>query len=576
MWFHVLACDYDGTLAIGGSIAPATMEALQRVRESGRRVLLITGRRFDDLLEVCPEIDFFDLVVAENGAVLYDPRGKRVEDLAEPPPPEFLAGLRVAGVPYEAGRVIVATVVPHEIAVLETIRHLGLELQIIFNKEAVMVLPSGVSKESGLRQALGRLGISVHNAMGIGDAENDHAFLKHVGFSVAVANAVPALAAEVDLVTAGVNGAGVLELIEGPLKADFDALRSRRRVPAIELGVSDDGTPVTYPAFGPSLLITGTSGTGKSTLTGVFVERLVREDHVICLFDPEGDYHTLTEHEGIVVLKCESGTEETRASEVEQLLRHRSTSLAIDLSGLNREERIHATARFLHALRGLRADIGAPHWVIVDEAHHVFPPGGSPAQEVADFGGTGVCLITNEPASVDPAVLGIVRHVFSTSLEAVTETIPLIAREAVPGAPLETGEALSIPLSDAGPGPVQRFRVARRETSHKRHVRKYATGKLAPDRWFHFRGPQGKLDLVAQNLETFTMLAKGVDEDTWTYHLGNGEITRWLREQIKDEELADEVAQLENQGDAAATRRAALEAIARRYTPVASPDPKIS
>ena len=121
---------------------------------------------------------------------------------------------------------------------------------------------------------------------------------------------------------------------------------------------------------------------------------------------------------------------------------------------------------------------------------------------------------------------------------------------------------------------LERFRVARRDTSHKRHVRKYATGKLEPERWFHFRGPQGKLDLVAQNVEMFSMLAKGVDEDTWTYHLGNGEIARWLRQQIKDEELADEIAALENSGDAAETRRVALDAIARRYTPVATADAK--
>src|SRR5262245_38004320 len=259
MWFHVLVCDYDGTLATAGSIAPPTFEALKRVRESGRRVLLITGRRFDDLLAVCPELDFFDLVVAENGAVLYDPRAKRAEDLADPPSAAFLEGLREVAVPFDAGRVIVATVVPHEVAVLETIRRLGLELQIIFNKEAVMVLPSGVSKESGLRQALARLGISVHNAMGVGDAENDHAFLRLVGYSVAVANAIPALAAEADFVASGIAGVGVLELIDGPLQKDFESLRTRKRQPMIELGRGDDGRPVTHPAYGPGLLITGTS-----------------------------------------------------------------------------------------------------------------------------------------------------------------------------------------------------------------------------------------------------------------------------------------------------------------------------
>ena len=572
MWFHALVCDYDGTLAHAGRIAPATMGALRSVRESGRRILLITGRRFDELVEICPEIDFFDLVVAENGAVLYDPKAKKVEQLVDAPPDTLLAGLRVAGVPYETGRVIVATVVPHEVAVLETIRRLGLELQIIFNKDAVMILPSGVSKESGLRHALGRLGISPHNAMGIGDGENDHAFLSRVGFSVAVANAVPALAEHADFVTAAPNGAGVCELVAGPLAADFESLRNRKRQSAIELGSTDDGQPVTHPAFGPSLLITGTSGSGKSTLAGVFVEQLVREDHVICLLDPEGDFSTLAEHEGVVVLTSEPGTEENRARELEQLLRHRSTSVAIDMSGLSREEKTRAAARFLNTMRGLRADIGSPHWVVIDEAHHVFPPGGSPAQEVVDFGGTGICLITNEPGSVAPEVLHIARHVFSTSLEAVTDTMPLLGRDAIAGGQLETGEALSIPLGDGRPGPATRFRVARRETWHKRHVRKYATGKLAPERWFHFRGPRGALDLVAQNLETFTMLAKGVDAETWTHHLRNGEISRWLREQIKDEELADAVTDLEMKDDAAITRRAVLDAIAKRYTPTATID----
>jgi hydroxymethylpyrimidine pyrophosphatase-like HAD family hydrolase len=574
MWFHVLVCDYDGTLAHGGAMAPATMDALRSVRESGRRILLITGRRFDDLLDVCPEIDFFDLVVAENGAVLYDPKAKKAEDLVGAPPETLLAGLRAAGVPYEAGRVIVATVVPHEVAVLETIRRLGLELQIIFNKEAVMILPSGVSKESGLRQALSRLGISPHNAMGVGDAENDHAFLSRVGFSVAVANAVPALAEEADFVTAAPNGAGVCELIAGPLAADFESLRNRKRPAAIVLGTTDDGTAVSYPAFGPSLLITGTSGSGKSTLAGVFVERLVREDYVICLLDPEGDFSTLAEQEGIVVLTSEPGTEDSRARELEQLLRHRSTSVAIDMSGLSREEKTRTAARFLNTMRGLRADIGSPHWVIIDEAHHLFPPGGSPAQEVVDFGENGICLITNETGLVAPEVLRIPRHVLSTSLEAVTETMPLLSRDAVAGGRLETGEALSIPLADGRAGTLVRFRVARRETSHKRHVRKYATGKLAPERWFHFRGPRGTLDLVAQNLETFTMLAKGVDEETWMHHLRSGDISQWLREQIRDEELADEIAELEMKDDPGITRRAALEAIARRYTPVSTVEPE--
>jgi hydroxymethylpyrimidine pyrophosphatase-like HAD family hydrolase len=567
MRFHVLACDYDGTLATDGRIAPETMEALRRVREAGRRVILVTGRQFEDLLDVCPEVDFFDLVVAENGAVLYDPKAKRVEDLADPPSSAFLTSLEHAQVPFSTGRIIVSTVTPYEVDVLETIRALGLDLHIVFNKEAVMVLPTGVSKESGLGAALRRLGMSIHNTVGVGDAENDHAFLRHCGFSVAVANAVPALQALADLVTEAPNGAGVRELVEGPLARDLEPFRARLLERRIVLGTREDGIEFTYPVFGPNVLITGSSGTGKSTLTGVFVERLARREYVMCLFDPEGDFRTLAHHEGIVALSAETA-DAHRPDEMDQLLRHRSTSVAIDLSALDREEKIRATARFLHAVQRLRAETGTPHWVIIDEAHHVFPPGGSPAQEMFDPAWEGVCLITNEPHLVAPEVLGVARHVFSTSLEAVTETLPLIDRSRVPGGPLATGEALSLTLGSGEPS-IERFRVARRETQHKRHVKKYATGTLPPDRSFRFRGPNGALDLVAHNLETFSMLARGVDAATWLHHLRNGDVARWLREEIKDAELADEVAALSDERDAEVSRRAALDAIARRYTPVA-------
>src|SRR5439155_19417868 len=143
------------------------------------------------------------------------------------------------------------------------------------------------------------------------------------------------------------------ELIDGPLRDDLETYRPHLLERTIELGTAMDGTPLCYPVRGPNLLITGQSGSGKSTLTGVFVERLVRREYVICLLDPEGDYRTLAEHEGIVMLTSEAGTEKARAEEAESLLRHRSTSVAIDLSALDREGRIRAAALFLHAVQRL-------------------------------------------------------------------------------------------------------------------------------------------------------------------------------------------------------------------------------
>src|SRR5262245_37756848 len=144
MRYHALACDYDGTIAWDGVVSDPTIRALEDVRKSGRRLILVTGRELDDLRRVFSRLDLFDRVVAENGAVLYRPATHEEQTLAERPPEEFVRELIRRGAQrVSVGRVIVATWRPHEITAVEVIRDLGLELQVIFNKGAVMVLPSG-------------------------------------------------------------------------------------------------------------------------------------------------------------------------------------------------------------------------------------------------------------------------------------------------------------------------------------------------------------------------------------------------------------------------------------------------
>jgi hydroxymethylpyrimidine pyrophosphatase-like HAD family hydrolase len=210
-----LAADYDGTLAHHGNVDVRTVEALRRLKRSGRRLVLATGRELEELTGVFPELELFDRVVAENGALLYWPQTLAVRLLAEPPPPELASRLAERGVsPISVGRVIVATWEPHQMAVEDVIRELGLDLAVVLNKRAIMILPRGVDKASGLREALGELGVLPHQIVGVGDAENDVAFLSLCGFSAAVANAVTSVKERVNWVAAGDHGEGVRELIE--------------------------------------------------------------------------------------------------------------------------------------------------------------------------------------------------------------------------------------------------------------------------------------------------------------------------------------------------------------------------
>jgi HAD superfamily hydrolase (TIGR01484 family) len=223
MRYLALCCDYDGTLAHHGALDEPTIAALERLRKSGRRLLMVTGRELDELKTVCHRLDLFDRVVAENGALLYRPDTGEEKKLGERPPDSFIAALKAKNVErISAGRVIVATWEPHETAVLETIRDMGLELHVIFNKGAVMILPSGVNKATGLRVALEELRIKELNAIGVGDAENDHAFLSICGCGVAVANALESLKEHADIVTQGHHGAGVAELIDELIANDLE------------------------------------------------------------------------------------------------------------------------------------------------------------------------------------------------------------------------------------------------------------------------------------------------------------------------------------------------------------------
>src|SRR3954464_9240948 len=249
MRFHALACEYDGPVAKEGRFDDPTRRALDRMRGTGRKVILVTGRRIEDLKVACPDLSTFDAVVGENGAVLYWPAKNELRALAEAPPPAFAERLSRAGVREVAvGHVIVATWQPYELMVLDAIRDLGLELQVIFNKGAVMVLPTGVNKGTGLRAALEDMGLSPHNAVGVGDAENDHALLAACECGVAVANALPALRDKADLVTSGPGGDGVAELIDRMVAGDLAEVGPQLARHRIEIG-SIDHAAVTFDPY---------------------------------------------------------------------------------------------------------------------------------------------------------------------------------------------------------------------------------------------------------------------------------------------------------------------------------------
>src|SRR5215472_8527394 len=232
MRFIAFSCDYDETLARAGRVPLEGVSALEKLASTGRKLLLVTGRELADVRAAFPQIHLFDRVVAENGALIYRPKTGESKLIAPKIPERFVAALSARGVsPLSVGQVIVATREPNQKLVVEMIRDLGLDLQVIFNKGAVMVLPTGVNKGNGLTYALQELGLSAGDCVAIGDAENDDAFLRISECAVAVANALPALKERADIVTRGEATAGVIELIKELLADDLRRFPGRLHKP---------------------------------------------------------------------------------------------------------------------------------------------------------------------------------------------------------------------------------------------------------------------------------------------------------------------------------------------------------
>jgi hypothetical protein len=465
--------------------------------------------------------------------------------------------------PLFVGKVIVATHEPHEVAVLRAIHDLGLELQVIFNRGAVMVLPTGVNKATGLSVALAHLKLSPHNVVAVGDGENDHALLSLCQCGVAVANAVPTMKSQADWVTKSEDGAGVAELVERILEEDLAGLAPKLERHDLPIGVDEDGREVRLPAYGASILIAGSSGGGKSTFATSLLEQMEDSGAQYCVVDPEGDY---AEHQGAVVIGGVHNPPD--AEQVLRVLDHLGHNVIINLLSLGMKDRQAFLDLLRPRLRALRARTGRPHWLLLDEVHHVLPAdrGDVPfaTEELS-----GLIMVTVDPRHVSTLALQAAQGIFAIgaspeqTLGHFVQALG-VPHPGLPRRPPGTGEAIVWWRQPAQPPFCLHTRRPRVEG--RRHRRKYAAGALDSDKSFYFRGPQGRLKLRAQNLMIFLQEAEGVDDETWTYHLRRGDYSRWFRDVIRDADLAEAVSEVEQGRETPdETRRLVRVAVEERY-----------
>lgn len=542
-YYRAFAFDYDGTLTELTRPSEEVLTAIAAARQRGDLVVLATGRILTELRADFPDVDdHFDAIVAENGAVISDQRGKRA--LVDRVPRSLEDELLRRGVPVRAGDVLLACDAAYAHTVFEAVTDSGLECQLIRNRAALMVLPSGVTKGTGLFEVLGDLGVSRHSTIAIGDAENDHTFLDVCEVGVAVANAVPSLKEHADLVLDAPDGQGVCELLNGPIGAGARTINSPRW--RLTVGQDRRGEDVRIPASHTNVVILGGSGAGKSHLAGLIVEELTAGGYSTLVVDVEGEHEGLTQMRG--VLKAGSDERLPTPQEVARLLRHRFGSVVLDLSQLGDAQRGSYLAALPAVIESERARTGLPHWAVLDESHCMLNL--DPCLAIMSASAyRGYLMITYQSEvlerlkAMSPDVLFLMPETDSVQIQAAADLMGVdtadinacLAQATYDQALLLTG------------GQVCGFTVGHRRTSHVRHQHKYVIADLPDYLRFYFNDSAHS---TAGSVAELRRYVEQGEPSVVLRHCLSHDFSRWITNVLHESELGLAVLAAERRCDA--------------------------
>jgi hydroxymethylpyrimidine pyrophosphatase-like HAD family hydrolase len=580
MKLSVIALDYDGTSTRDDRLDRPMREAIADARRLGVAVMLVTGRRLDDLRRVAGRLQFVDSVVAENGALVHFPDGGLTTTLAPPIPPAFIARLQQEGITFQAGQCLIEADASAAPRMLNAIRELELPIVLVFNRSRVMALAQGISKATGLRAALEALRKSPRNAVAVGDAENDHELLRFAEVGAAVEWGSASLRAAADMVIAGVGPVAVADFVRGLAATGRlpTIPRARRR---LILGHTEDGREFSLGVRGRNVLIMGETNSGKSWLAGLLCERLILHGYSLCVIDPEGDYRTLDALPGVRVLGGEDDPPTPRA--LLHALRYPDRSVVIDLSCMEHHAKLAYIRSVLPVLNVMRRRTGTPHRIIVDEGHYFLRDAAE--HKLLDLDFNGYTVVTYWPSQLPldlvaaTEVILVTRESNRTEIDALRhhctacEHLGDSAWDVLQT--LQIDQAAALPVTTEAGSNLQVFTIGERLTPHVRHRQKYVDVPVGDAQAFVFH-PNGRgRTSRAHTLREFVMVLDELDLTQADGYLRRGDFSRWIADVFGDRALARELQKhereyVQSRSEDAVTRIAA--AVKSRYELTAEPD----
>ncbi len=571
MKLSAFVLDYDGTIATDGVFDPTVRAAIASVRRRGMIVILATGRQLADLRRVAGDLACFDVVVAENGAILDFPVSGRHVLLAHPASPVFLTELRSRQVDFTVGECVVEAEASAAPIILHVIRTLELPLTLLFNRGRLMVLPIAVGKSTGVRQAVHALRLSLHNTVGIGDAENDHDLLDVCEVGAAVEWGSTALKAVADEVIEGCGPAAVggymRRLANQPR---LSAAQMGRR--HLLLGYEHDGTEISLAVRGRTILVAGEPGTGKSQLAGLLCEQLILQGYCLCIVDPEGDYESLATLPNVVTLGGDDPPPSPR--ELARTFEYPDVSVVIDLSKLCQREKVGYVSSLLPMLTALRRRTGLPHKILVDEAHYFLTDVAH--TQLIDPELAGYIVVTYRISALDPIITQTGDVVTLVTRETDPAESAILLRMCRPSpekswtqlfSTLQITDAALLPGTMESHGLVRRFTLAPRLTAHVRHRTKYIDTPVDDAKAFVF-GEGTSPRPRARSLREFVGLLPQLSTEILSGHLHRHDLSRWIGDVFRDRHLALRIRTIESRlvtDEPADVAQAIAQTIRARY-----------
>lgn len=563
MHLKVIALDLDGTIAENNVVALETWATLRKAKREGFTLILVTGRRMVEISTIGPFDEICEAIVAEDGAAIYFPRNDTIMLPFGRLASNVIEQLTALHIPMEQGLAIAATWQPHDRKVLEVLSKTAYAATLEYNKGAVMIMPPGATKGTGLLIALNELGFSPHNVVAFGDAENDRSLFEQAELSVAVANTAPEIKAIADVELVLPNGTGVRTLVEELIqkKIPRHAVRPKQ---FIRIGQSANEMPIGLSPFDlidSNLGIFGESGSGKSWIAGMLAEALLQQEYQVCIIDPEGDYRGIRSFPHTLLL----GGGKAPPPSVEDviiLMEYSGISLILDLSLYSISEQMTYVTNLMHALCSLRQRRGKPHWFLIDEGHYFCPDDHHPLTKLLlrYMQQGGLALVSYRPSLIAPELLRITRNWLLTRVKHPSELAVIRAQFGGDQCPenvlkqIENLNAREVFLrleetiqKDPPTCGIVELHNTHRLVTHVRHLHKYLRAPLPVDKRFYFKVNEAyKGPLTAASLWQFSEVIPQLTPETLQYHLERNDFEKWVKDTLHDAELARRLHKIAN------------------------------